>query len=140
MVKGIGHVAFKVKDMAKSVEFYEKTFGFKKAFDIPNPKDGKPWIVYLYGAGQFIELFYDGKKEVPYDDDNIGFLHICLEVDDINEAWKKVVEAGAPQDIAPNQGSDLNLQAWTHDPDWNKIEIMQLDPESPQVKALKAYK
>lgn len=38
----------------------------------------------------------------------IGFFHICVAVDDIQEAWKKVLETGAPQDDAPKQGADSN--------------------------------
>ena len=56
----------------------------------------------LYGGGgQFIELFYGATKENPYKDENIGFFHICVSVDDIHEAWKKIVETGAPQDDPP---------------------------------------
>ena len=55
--KGIGHVAFNVRDMEKTIAFYEETLGFKKAFEIQRPENGEPWIVYVYGGGgQFIEL------------------------------------------------------------------------------------
>ena len=37
MIKGLAHAAFTVKDMDKNIEFYEKTLGFKKAFDINRP-------------------------------------------------------------------------------------------------------
>lgn len=30
---------------------------------------------------------------------------------------------------------DKNWQAWIHDPDGNKVELMMIDPESPQAKA-----
>jgi hypothetical protein len=36
---------------------------------------------------------------------------------------------------APKQGSDKNIQAWTHDPDGNKIELMTIDPAFPQANA-----
>lgn len=135
MINGIGHAAFVVRDMEATVAFYEKTLGFKKAFDIPRPENGESWIVYMYGGGgQFIELFYGGVKENPYKDENIGFFHICVAVDDIQEAWKKVLETDAPQDDAPKQGADSNWQCWTHDPDGIKIELMQLGPDSPQAK------
>ena len=138
MVLGIGHAAFVVKDMEKTVAFYEETLGFKRAFDIPRPENGEPWIVYLYGGGgQFIELFYGGKKELPFADENIGFFHLCVAVDDIHEAWKRVTETGAPQDDEPKQGADYNWQCWTHDPDGVKIELMQLGEQSPQMQFIK---
>ena len=84
MIKGIGHVAFNVFDMDKTIAFYENTLGFRKAFDIDRPEDG------------------------------------------------------APQDDAPKQGADFNWQCWTHDPDGNKIELMQLSEESPQMKFAKS--
>ncbi len=73
MVQGIGHVAFNVKDMDRTVAFYEQTLGFRRAFDIPRPENGEPWIVYLYGGGgQFIELFYGATRENPYRDASHG--------------------------------------------------------------------
>ena len=89
------------------------------------------------GGGQFVELFYGATKENPYRDENIGFFHICVAVDDIHEAWRKIVETGAPQDDAPKQGADFNWQCWTHDPDGIKIELMQLDEKSPQMRFIR---
>ncbi|MCR4584499.1 MAG: VOC family protein [Lachnospiraceae bacterium] len=139
MVKGIGHAAFNVKDMGRSIAFYENTMGFKKAFSIKRPETGEPWIEYIYAGGdQFIELFYGGTNEIPYSDENIGFFHMCVEVDDILEAWKRIVDTDAPQDDAPKQGVDFNWQCWTHDPDGNKIELMQLSEDGPQMKFVKS--
>ena len=139
MIQGIGHVAFRVKDMERSIRFYEDTLGFRRAFDIPRPENGEPWIVYLYGAGdQFLELFYGGTREVPGGDETIGFFHMCIAVDDIQDIWRKIMETGAPQDDAPKQGADFNWQCWTHDPDGNKIELMQLDPNSPQMQFIRS--
>ncbi|HCM91443.1 MAG TPA: VOC family protein [Lachnospiraceae bacterium] len=141
MVKRIGHAAFNVKDMERSIAFYENSMGFRKAFSIKRPETGEPWIEYIYAGGdQFIELFYGGTNEIPYSDENIGFFHMCVEVDDIQEAWKMIVDTGAPQDEAPKQGVDLNWQCWTHDPDGNKIELMQLSEEGPQKKFIKSLK
>jgi len=141
MLTGIAHAAFNVKDMEKTIAFYENSLGFKKAFDIARPENGQPWIVYMYGAkDQFVELFYGGEKENPYKDENMGFNHLCLAVDDIQAAWKKIVESNAPQDDAPKQGADFNWQCWTHDPNGVKIELMQLDPRSPQMQFIKNLK
>jgi len=42
MGTGIGHVAFNVKDMDRTIAFYEDTLGFKKAFEINRPETGAP--------------------------------------------------------------------------------------------------
>ena len=139
MAVGMGHAAFNVTDMERSISFYEETFGFKKAFDIPRPETGEPWIVYLYvGGKQFVELFYGATEHIPYQDRNAGFFHLCIEVDDIHEAWDRVVRSGAPQDDAPKCGSDGNWQCWTHDPDGVKIELMQVGADSLQMQFIRS--
>ena len=137
IVKGIAHAAFTVKDMDASVAFYENVFGFKKAFVMNHPQTGKPWIVYVHVSDDaFIELFFGGVNEHPFKDENIGYSHLCLEVTDINAAAEAVKAAGAPLDIEPNLGIDGNWQCWTHDPDGNRIELMQMMDDSLQFKYL----
>ena len=45
------------------------------------------------------------------------------------------MQAGVEIDVMPRQGKDLNWQMWIRDPDGNRIEIMQIDPNAPQAKA-----
>ena len=135
IVKVIAHAAYTVRDMDTEVDFYRKTFGFEKAFTMNHPKTGEPWIVYMHVAGaQFIELFYGGVVESPYSDEKIGYSHLCLEVSDIQAAADAVLAAGAPLDAKPSLGIDGNWQCWTHDPDGNRIELMQMMPDSLQDK------
>jgi lactoylglutathione lyase len=136
-ITGIAHLAVTVKDMDKALDFYTRVLGFKKAFEIPNPKDGKPWIVYLHLAGnQFIELFYGGTEDNPFADEKRGFNHICLEVDDIFKVCDDIKAKGFKLDVEPNQGVDYNYQAWLKDPDGIRVELMQIDPKSPHYKAI----
>lgn len=139
MTSGIAHAAFNVTDMEKSVAFFERTFGFEKAFEIPHRETGKPWIVYLYaGGGQFVELFYGATKQNPYDGEKAGFLHVCLQVDDIQATWQRIVETGAPQDDPPRLGGAGNWQCWTHDPDGVKIELMQMSENSLHMQFIRS--
>ncbi|MDR3276086.1 MAG: VOC family protein [Treponema sp.] len=132
MLSGIAHLALNVKDMEKSVDFYTCVLGLKKAFELPEPRSGKPWIVYLYlGGRQFVELFYHGVDACPVDHAQ-GFNHICLEVDDIHQIASQIQTAGCKMDVLPLQGADKNWQAWVTDPDGVKIELMQISPDSPQ--------
>jgi lactoylglutathione lyase len=136
-ITGIAHLAVTCKDMEKSLDFYTRVLGFKKVFEIPDPKTGAPWINYLYiSDGQFVELFYNGKKDNPFSDDLRGFNHICLCVDDIFAVCDHVKKAGYKLDVEPNQGVDFNYQAWLTDPDGIRVELMQIDPKSPHYKAI----
>ncbi len=137
MAMTMAHMAVTVRDMQESLHFYLDALGLRKAFEIPNPKDGSPWIVYLNVCpGQFVELFYDGTEENPWGPRQIGFNHLCLAVDDIHAATQRVIDAGFTMDVMPKQGADANWQSWTKDPNGIRIELMQIDPTSPQAKFL----
>ncbi|MGM7683453.1 VOC family protein [Cytobacillus sp. Hm23] len=134
MIKGIGHTAYTVKNMEKSLHFYCDILGFQKLFELKN-SDDEPWIVYLkIREGQFIELFYGGKKTNEVDGSTIGYAHLCLEVTDIHEIANHLKKNGLKLDVEPLQGLDLNYQCWVKDPDGNAIEFMQMNPDSPQMK------
>jgi lactoylglutathione lyase len=137
-ITGIAHIAITVKDMNKSLDFYTRVLGFRKAFEIPEPGTGKPWIEYLYmGNGQFTELFYGGEKDNPWSGELRGFNHICLQVDDIHSVVEYVKKEGVEVTDGPRQGADNNWQAWIKDPDGIRIEFMQIDDQSPHYKAMR---
>jgi lactoylglutathione lyase len=136
MITGITHLALTVKDMEKSLDFYTRGLGYQKAFELPEPRTGAPWIVYLKAGSQFIELFYNATDDNPWKPRLRGFNHIALQVDDIQTTVKSIEAAGIKMDQAPKQGADKNWQAWLTDPDGVRIELMQLDPESPQGKLI----
>ena len=140
-ITAIAHIAVTVKDMNRSLDFYTRVLGFKRAFDIPHFKTGKPWIEYLYiGNGQFAELFYGGAKDNPWSEELRGFNHICFQVDDIHGAVEHIKKEGGEIIIEPMQGCDYNWQAWTRDPDGIRIELMQIDNASPHYKAMQEFK
>ena len=135
MITGIAHNAVTVRDMEESLRFYTEALGFKKAFDIDRPGTGEPWIVYLsISKGQFLELFYGGTQFDPWNDSKIGFNHFCFQVDDIFATVERIRGAGYPIDTEPNQGCDNNWQAWVTDPNGVRIELMKIEPNSPQAK------
>ncbi|MDR2068313.1 MAG: VOC family protein [Spirochaetaceae bacterium] len=141
MITGIAHIAVTVKNMDRAIDFYTRVLRFKKVFEIPDPKTGAPWINYLYiGRGQFLELFYDGKKENPWAEDLRGFNHLCLLVDDLHAVVGEIKQAGGIITDGPKQGSDHNWQAWTEDPDGIRIELMQIDKNSPHYRVIQENK
>ena len=133
---GIGHACFVCKDIRASLDFYCNKLGLKLV-GIQKNDEGKPWIHYVRIAdGVYLELLPDGQGENPNLGWNSrGFAHLCLESDNLLEDVEHLRSIGVEIDQEPKTGSDLNWQAWTHDPDGNKIELMMVHPDSPQAKA-----
>jgi lactoylglutathione lyase len=129
MIKDLGHTALAAHHVDETLRFYE-ILGIEEAFRLHND-DGSLMLVYLHVSGdRFIEVFPGGPAPDP--DREQSFKHICLLTDDIGSAVERLRENGAPIDSEPLLGLDGNLQAWTHDPDGNQIELMQLAEDSPQ--------
>ena len=136
MITGIGHVAFRVTDLQRSLEFYCGILGLREAFRLEKEGMPSPWIVYLQVApGDFIELFPGAEKVGAQPGDDAGYHHYCLLVDDINGTLQELGERGLPIEGAPSQGVAKNYQYWVTDPDGNRIELMQITEHSPHFQA-----
>jgi len=135
---GIGHMAVTVSDMDRSLKFYTEALGFERAFDIDNPENGEPWIVYLYAGGeQFLELFYGGTVDNEWRSELRGFNHVCLCVGDIQAMKDRIEGAGYALTKQPKLGVDGNWQCWVTDPDGVRVEIMQLGADSPHMRVIR---
>ena len=136
MITDIGHAAFRCANIEQSIEFFAK-LGIVEAFRL-NRDDGSVWLVYLrVNDDHFIELFPRGTQG---SDDNsaraVGYAHLCLAVDDLEATVADLERKGMPIDVRPKQGRDNNWQAWIVDPDGNRIELMQMVPDSLQNQAI----
>ncbi len=144
VIRELGHLAFRCRDVKESERFYTEVLGFERAFsltygeqseDTKFPKD-KEWIVYLKVSDRlYLELFdrENANKDGAADWDSFGYQHLALIVDDIEKMRARLVEHGVPVDSEPTLGVDNTYQMWSHDPDGNKIEFMQYTDRSYQV-------
>jgi lactoylglutathione lyase len=136
MVSGIAHVAFRVTDLERALEFYAGKLGLREAFRLEREGMPSPWIVYLQIApGAFLELFPGAPEVGPQPGDSAGYNHFALKVDDMEATLRDLRERGLPISGGPDMGLDANWQYWITDPDGNRIELMQVMPESPQAAA-----
>ncbi len=141
MITGIGHLAFRIADLEKSLDFYCKMLGFREAFRLEREGEPSPWIVYIQiASNQFIELFPGGQGENPPRSRSVGYNHFCLEVDDMQATLRELEERGLALTGSPQQGVDRNWQYWITDPDGNAIELMQIAQDSPQSAAAARWK
>ena len=123
-VTHLGHVAIRCSNLDDSLAFYAK-LGLREAFRLTRP-DGSVNLVYLQiDDTSFLELFPGGTEKIPGGRGQIGYVHCCLLVDDLQTSYRDAVA----------QGGDGNWQFWVTDPDGTRIEMMQIMPESMQARA-----
>jgi catechol 2,3-dioxygenase-like lactoylglutathione lyase family enzyme len=136
MITGIGHIAFRVTDLERSLDFYCSKLGLREAFRLDGEGHPSPWIVYLQVApGNFIELFPGATEVGPLPGDAAGYNHFCLAVDDMEATLRELADRGLDITGSSEMGLDHNWQYWLTDPDGNRIELMQIMPNSPQAGA-----
>ena len=126
MFQRIAHVCLHVRDLGRSVAFYEK-LGLVPRFHFT--RQGKPFGVYLEIApGSYVEMFQQTGPEVGAAG---GIAHFCLETDDIDRVMQDLGARGVPF-TEKKLGCDHTYQIWLTDPDGNRFEVHQYTAESLQ--------
>ena len=145
MIGDFNHTSFTVTDMDRAVRFWTEALGFKAASVSPRSGDWQEkvtgvagaglLVAHLYGHGAHVELiqYTAGAGESRRLDPNMeGVAHVCFEVTDIEETWRKLVDAGAkPQgEIAlVDTGPVTGLKAgYLRDPGGIIIELVEAAP------------
>ena len=129
MIKPVdmSHSAFRIGDVEKSRDFYEKVLGLKP-LPRPNFGFGGMW----YGVGNCaIHLIVSKKQDGP---DPTG-PHIAIEVEDLDATKASLKEMGVPfldgdamrAQLKPEDQRRLGRQIWVLDPDGNTVELRKSD-------------
>lgn len=135
-IAGLGHVAIKVSDLDTSLDFYVNKLGFAEMLRLDND-DGSVWLVYLrITDDQYLEVFPGAETDRAPGWNANGMNHMCLAVEDIRSLVGEIEAAGIPLLMPLKHAVDGNWQAWIEDPDGNRIELMQMDPQSLQLRAI----
>lgn len=135
-ITGIGHVAIKVADLERSMDYYEKRLGFPEMLRLFKD-DGTTWLVYLRITDtQYLEIFPGAENDRAPGWDANGVNHICLLVEDIEATVARIEAAGITLSARIKAAADGNRQAWLEDPDGNRIELMEMSPDCLQYQAI----
>jgi lactoylglutathione lyase len=114
---GIGHVALKVADIGRSLEFYRDRLGFAEMMRLNND-DGSLWLIYLRITDtQFLELFPGGEGARVPERTVTAINHFCLECEDLDATAAALRGQGIRLTVEPKMGLDGNRQCWIEDPD-----------------------
>jgi lactoylglutathione lyase len=125
MVKPI-HMMVRVKDEARSVDFYRRALGLEIAERVDFPDFT---LIYMRAPqGDFeVELTVNKGRSETYNLGD-GYGHIAFVTDDLDAARARMADAGlAPKDIKEmtHEGMPFGRFFFIEDPDGYKIEVLQ---------------
>jgi len=134
-VSSITHVAIRVADVERTLDFYINKLGFSELLRLD--RDGRLWLVYLrITDDQYLEVFPEGEGAGASGPEAVGYNHMCLAVPDIEQAVAELGAVGIPLTRPKIRGADGNWQTWIADPNGHRIELMQMSPDGMQAQAI----
>jgi len=147
-VHGVHHPGLVVSDLDASLAFYREMFGVEPDFversegpgvDQATGLDGAivRWAFVTLGSAQLELLEYETPRGRDYAlrGCDVGCAHVCLEVDDIHQAYEELVKKGVEFRTPPTKlGAPLPDYWMCHfvDPDGIPMELFQLPPNAKQ--------
>ena len=120
------HSGVHVRDKAKMDAFYQDKLGFSPYWT--GSRDGKPLYVHMDMPGLEQNFFEYLVQYGEIDRERLGSTHhICLRVDDIDNALEKAHERGLPrtETHAAKVGMVKHWLANLFDPDGTRVEFME---------------
>lgn len=113
-VTHIDHCSVLITDVAAARRFYVEQLGLR---EIPAPKTFNFVALWFDLGGTYLHLLLKEKA------DSISPRHFCLHVNDVNAAREHVKAHGiATEETVKIPGAD---RFFIHDPDGNRIEVLQ---------------
>ncbi|MGH9607169.1 MAG: VOC family protein [Terracidiphilus sp.] len=121
-IDGIAHVAYRVSNLDKEMDFFKK-LGYEEAFS--RTQGGKTVQAFVkVNNRQFIEVYPQTKPDEP-----LGWMHVCYESADLNALYSLYVSRGLDLSRVVKAGAG-NLITHLKDPDGRTTEFTQYMPGS----------
>lgn len=120
------HTCIRVKDLEKSLKFYEEALGLVETRRKEYPEH-KFSLVYLSNVqgGYEIELTYNYDVEVPYELGN-GFSHTAIGTENIEEMREKHIALGYEVTDLKGLPGEKPHYYFVTDPDGYKVEVIRI--------------
>lgn len=115
-----------VKDVSKSIVFYEKAFGFKRKFITPGNEYGELATGATTLSFATIELAKSNLKNgfIESNSKNKPFaIEIAFATTDVQSVFEKAIKAGAISETEPTYKDHGQTVAYVRDPDGFLVEI-----------------
>jgi len=132
VLEKISHTCIAVNDLERSVAFYRDVIGCEVG---PEQNYKNSICVPLRAGGDTLELMKitspEGiKLQRPLESGDVGTVHVCFQVDDIEEHAQKVKDAGTPvttdlHDMTLGSGHVIRV-FYFRDPDGYALQFLQI--------------
>ena len=149
MITGLNHIAISTPDIDRSMAFYRDLIGmellgegafegdrYKHIMALDNPK-GR--IAMLQVGAVKLELFEFATpapkpSQTPRPVCDHGITHLCFEVDDVENEYQRLKNAGVHFHHHPEAFGPSLVACYGRDPDGNVIELLQCETRLEQEK------
>lgn len=147
MIRGIHHVAISTPNLERIVGFYRDVIGAEVVYEggweqgselidsIVGLKNSQAKQAMLKLGNAYLEFFEyvhpKGETKNPeYGVNNHGYTHFCLDVQNIDAEYARLLAQGVTFNCAPPDLGGPIRATYGRDPDGNVIELQQIsDPE-----------
>lgn len=147
MIKGFHHTNIVVSDMTRTKQFYTETLGLKISLEV-SVKDKEfsrgagfadtrvaATFFSIPGSTTQLETFQylnPSSRPIPSDSkaNDMGFGHICFEVDDIQLAYQSLRDKGVEFASTPVTMANGVRWCYFYGPDRERLELLEL-PQEP---------
>ncbi len=139
IIKGVHHVGLSVANLDRSLAFYRDMLGVAllgegrfqgEAYEnITGLKGASGRMAMLRVGNLHIEMFeYEhprgSKKDLMHPVADLGFNHLCFEVEDVHKEYKRLIHAGVTFHCSPQLFGKAKA-TYGRDPDGNVFELVE---------------
>jgi len=126
------HVGLNVADLERMTAWYVEAFGYRVQHRFELAALDLRIVMLVDDRGSRFELLHRsaGRPGLRADSPVAaaavwGFGHVCFEVDDVDDAYTKLLELGASSVFDPRPAPQEGWRmAFVHDPEGNLIEVI----------------
>jgi lactoylglutathione lyase len=134
-IVGLHHVGLRVPDLDKAVEHYTKVLGFPEAFRVSNAQGLVQQIYVQLSQNTFVELQPASAQRPP------GIDHFSVHVENLAAVTAMFKAHGAnASEITRGAINNDNILSNIIDPGGNRMQLIELSPESPHRRAMERWR